>query len=238
LDARFLLGLFSSGMLPEAWLPPAEIQQLRTLSRTRKALVDERTRLAERVQALLAHEGWPCQRGRLLTRTGRAWVAGLQLEPAIRLTLDTLLGLIDDLDRHLQPLEHELRQRAKHDPRLVALQSLYGVGPIVACHLLAEIGDAGRFRRARQVVRLSGLDPVVLESGETKRRGRLAKAGPPLLRWALVEAGKQAARPQSPDHSRYQRLRARRGSQVAAITIARTIATRSYHLLRDLDHAA
>ena len=235
LDARFLLGLLSSGMLPEAWLPPGEIQELRTLSRTRKALVDERTRLAERVQALLAHEGWPCQRGRLLTRTGRAWVAGLALEPAIRLALESLLGLIDDLDRGLEPLEHELRQRAKHDPRLQRLQTIYGVGPIVACHLLAEIGQASRFRRARQVVRLSGLDPAVLESGDTKRRGRLAKAGPPLLRWALVEAAQHAARPQSPDHQRWQRLRKRRGTKIANLTIARTLAGRSHRLLLELE---
>jgi transposase len=238
LDARFLLSLLAAGMAPEAWLPPQEIQELRALTRTRKALVDERTAMAERVQALLFHEGWPCRRGRLLTRTGRQWVAALELEPAIRLLLDALLGVIDDLDRRLEPLERELALRVKGDRRLLALQRIYGVGPIVACHLLAEIGDARRFHRARQVVRLSGLDPVVLESGQTKRRGRLAKAGPPLLRWALVEAAKHASRSQSPDHERWQRIRARRGSQVADITIARTIAGRAHRLLRELHEAA
>jgi transposase len=238
LDARFLLSLLASGMLPRAWMPPAEIQELRALTRTRKALVDARSGMAERVQALLMHEGWPCQRGRLLTLSGRRWVDGLELEPAIRLVLDSLLGVIDDIDRGLEPLDHELRQRAKHDPRLRALQGIYGVGPIVASHLLAEIGDAHRFRRARQVVRLSGLDPVVLESGETKRRGRLAKAGPPLLRWALVEAAKHGRRSSSPDHERWQRIQKRRGSKIADITVARTIAGRALNVLRDLPEAA
>jgi len=238
LDARFLLSLLVSGMLPRAWMPPAEIQELRALTRTRKALVDTRSGMAERVQALLMHEGWPCQRGRLLTLSGRRWVDGLELEPAIRLVLDSLLGVIDDIDRRLEPLEHELRHRVKHDPRLRALQGIYGVGPIVACHLLAEIGDARRFTRSRQVVRLSGLDPVVLESGETKRRGRLAKAGPPLLRWALVEAAKHGRRSSSPDHERWQRIQKRRGSKIADITIARTIAGRALNVLRDLPEAA
>jgi len=238
LDARFLLSLLAAGIAPEAWLPPKEIQELRALTRTRKALVDQRTAAAERVQALLFHEGWPCKRGRLLTRSGRQWVDALELEPPIRLLLDALLGVIDDLDRRLEPLDRELGQRAKQDRRLQVLQRIYGVGPTVACHLLAEIGDARRFRRARQVVRLSGLDPVVLESGETKRRGRLAKAGPPLLRWALVEAAKHASRSQSPDHERWQRIRSRRGAKVADITIARTIAGRAYRLLRELDEAA
>jgi transposase len=238
LDARFLLSLLAAGIAPAAWLPPAEIQELRALTRTRKALVDERTAMAERVQALLLHEGWPCQRGRLLTLAGRRWVDGLGLEPAIRLVLDVLLGVIDDIDRRLEPLEGELRQRVKQDPRLRALQGIFGVGPIVACHLLAELGDARRFRRARQVVRLSGLDPVVLESGNTKRRGRLAKAGPPLLRWALVEAAQQARRNSSPDHERWQRIQKRRGTRIANLTVARTIAGRALNVLRDLPEAA
>ena len=238
LDARFLVSLLAAGIAPEAWLPPAEIQELRALTRTRKALVDERSGMAERVQALLLHEGWPCQRGRLLTRSGRQWVAALELAAPIRLVLDALLGVIDDTDARLEPLERELARRGKQDPRLQALQRLYGVGPIVATHLLAEIGDGSRFTRARQVVRLSGLDPVVLESGDTKRRGRLAKAGPPLLRWALVEAAKHARRPGSPDHQRWQRIAKRRGSKVADITVARTLAGRAQRILQELEQAA
>ena len=238
LDARFLLSLLAAGLAPVAWLPPPEIQELRALTRTRKALVDERTAMAERVQALLFHEGWPCQRGRLLSLAGRRWVDGLELEPAIRLVLDALLGVIDDIDRRLEPLEQELRHRVKQDPRLRALQQIFGVGPIVASHLLAEIGDGRRFRRARQLVRLSGLDPVVLESGVTKRRGRLAKAGPPLLRWALVEAAQQARRSSSPDHERWLRVQKRRGTRIANLTVARTIAGRALNVLRDLPEAA
>jgi hypothetical protein len=70
----------------------------------------------------------------------------------------------------------ELRRFARGDERCQALQAIYGVGPILACHLLAEIGEASRFHRAEQITRLAGLDPVVEESGETRRRGKLAKA--------------------------------------------------------------
>jgi transposase len=85
----------------------------------------------------------------------------------------------------------------------VALQTIYGVGSILACHVLAELGEAARFRRARQAVRAAGLDPVVDESGETRRRGRLAKHGAPVLRWALVEAAQHAQRANSPDRGLY-----------------------------------
>src|SRR5205823_14395031 len=116
------------------------------------------------------------------------------LPAAARANAQLLLRLIERLEREIETLEAELRRFGKADPRCQALIRIFGVGPIIACHLLAEIGEASRFRRARQLVRLAGLDPVVEESAESRRRGKLAKAGPPALRWALVQAAQHAGR--------------------------------------------
>lgn len=75
-----------------------------------------------------------------------------------------------------------LARLTREDQRCQALQSIYGIGPILARHLLAEMGEARRFRRPEQITRLAGLDPVVDESGETRRRGKLAKAGLPRMK--------------------------------------------------------
>jgi transposase len=109
------------------------------------------------------------------------------------------------------------------------------VGPIIACHLVAEIGHASRFRRARQVVRLAGLDPVVSESADTHRRGHLAKAGSPALRWALVQAAQHGGRQHSPERGLYRAASRRGGSPQAKLTIARKIARRAYHTLHELE---
>ena len=106
-----------------------------------------------------------------------------------------------------------------------------GVGPVPAAHILAELGDVRRFRRARQAVRLSGLDPVVSESADNRRRGKLSKQGSPELRWALVEAAHHACQRRSPDHSLYLAGKERSGSKRAALTVARKIARRAYHVL-------
>ena len=114
----------------------------------------------------------------------------------------------------MSEIDRQLRLLARDDRRLLALQTIYGIGPVLACHLLAEIGDARRFHRARQLVRLSGLDPVVLESGDSKRRGRLSKQGSPQLRWALMQAAQQTARrPASPDWQLYRSVSERVGAQ-------------------------
>jgi transposase len=238
LDARWLCLLLARGLLAEceAWLPPTEIQELRDQTRLRKALVDDRTRWAQRLHALLTQEGWPCERARLLTASGRRWVQGLALPAASRAHAQLLLRLIEQLEQETETLEGQLRRFAKADPRCQALQRIFGVGPIIACHLLAEIGQASRFRRSRQLVRLSGLDPVVAESAESKRRGKLAKAGPPALRWALVQAAQHAGRERSPDRALYRQAARRCGSQRAKLTVARKIAHRVYHVLLEVEH--
>jgi hypothetical protein len=123
---------------------------LRDQTRLRKALAEDRTRWAQRLHALLTHEGWPCQRARLLTVEGRRWVQSLSLSPPARAQVDRLLRLIEAVEEELRSLETELRRFARADRRCLALQTIYGVGPILACHLLAELGEAARFRRARR----------------------------------------------------------------------------------------
>jgi transposase len=92
LDARWLAMLLGRELLPEAWLAPDDIQRLRDKIRLRKALADDHTRWAQRLHALLVHEGWPCARGSLLTAGGRRWVAAIRLQPGARAEVDAMLA--------------------------------------------------------------------------------------------------------------------------------------------------
>lgn len=237
LDARWLALLLSRAMLPEAWIPPEDIQQLRDLTRLRKTLIEERTRWAQRLHAFLLHEGWPCSRSRLLTKAGRAWVRALQLGPHGGAQRERLLRRIESLDTEIADIDRELRVFARADSRCRALEQLYGIGPILAVILVAEIGDVLRFRRAAQVVRLAGLDPVVTEPADSRRRGHLAKAGSPHLRWALVEAAIHARRVNHLDYELHRQVAQRAGATPARLTAARKIGRRAFHVLRELELA-
>jgi transposase len=238
LDARWLARLLAKEMLPESWIPPEEIQRLRDRTRLRKALSEDRRRWGQRLHAFLLHEGWPCAKSQLLTPAGLRWVSSLKLPEHARLQVDSLLAIINALETQLDGVDVELRRFARADQRCQALQTIYGIGPILACHLLAEIGEACRFRRGAQITRLAGLDPVVDESGETRRRGHLAKAGSPQLRWALVEAAVHANQRNAPDVTHYRAVRDRRDTTVARLSVARKIGKRVYHTLRELELAA
>lgn len=160
LDARWLALLLAKEMLPRSWIPPEDIQRLRDLTRLRQALRHDRTSWAQRLHAVLAHEGWPCSRSQLLSTKGRRWLAGLMLDPHVRGLVDAHLAVVDAVSGQMAEVERELRLLARSDRRLLALQTIYGVGPIVAAHLLAEIGDARRFRSADPLAARLGLRPA------------------------------------------------------------------------------
>ena len=129
--------------------------------------------------------------------------------PAVwRQSIATLLGVIDDLDRQLAPLEQELRPHARQDPRVQLLMTIPGVAELLGLTLASEIGDVARFPSARQLVGYSGLTPTIKQSGQSSRTGRISKAGPDTLRWAAVEAAQQAWRPTNPWHRALHRHQA------------------------------
>src|SRR5207302_9992087 len=142
LDARWLARLLAKEMLPASWIPPEEIQQLRDRTRLRKALAEDRRRWGQRLHAFPLHEGWPCSRSNLLRPPGLRWAAALRLPAHARLQVDSLLAVMAALEAQLETVDAELRRFARADGRCQALQSIYGIGPILACHLLAEIGEA------------------------------------------------------------------------------------------------
>jgi len=175
-DARHLRDLLLAGTLPESWIPPAHLADLRTRVRLRKALLDERTAWRQRIHAVLFHHGLP-ERPGLLSAEGRAWLARVELPGAARDAVDLALRMIDRLDAELDPLDAQLLRFARRQPGCRALMRRYGVGALTAAAILAELGDARRFASSRRAVRFTGLDVTVAESdGKRTGAGSAAKA--------------------------------------------------------------
>lgn len=234
-DARWLRTLLCEGRLPEAWIPPDQILELRTRTRLRKTLVDERTEWLQRIRATLFHHGVGGVPERLLRSEGRAFLAALELPAAARERIEVALAVIDALDAQLAPLERELRAFARRQAGCRALMRHFGVGELTAPTILAELGDVTRLSSSRKAVRFAGIDIGVHRSDRRSRPGKLTKQGSPELRWALFEAAQSACRPTSPDHPAYLELKARGLSHVrASLTISRKLARRCYHTLREL----
>jgi len=230
-DAAILAQLLRADLLPEAWIAPPAVRQLRALLRHRAQLVRLRTLLRNRIHAVLADHGHGRPAG-CWSGPGRAWLASLELPAVSREVIDDGLALMDALQQPIDRLDAEVRQRAKADPRVTVLTQLPGVGPFTALVLLAEIGDITRFGSARKLASWAGLTPTVRGSDRTVRHGHISKQGPTWARWVLCQAAQTARR--HPDFAPgYQAIAKRRGSKIATTAIARKLLTRAYHLLTD-----
>jgi transposase len=236
-DARHLRELVMVSRLPESWIPPDHILDLRARVRLRHTLGEQRSEWQQRIQAVLYHHGCP-QRRSLMTGEGRQWLAAQPLPETAREQVTVALAMIDALERQLVPLDKQLRAYARRQVGCLALMVHYGIGELTAVTILAELGDCTRFSSSRHAVRYAGLDITVHESDRRRAPGHLSRQGPPALRWALYEAAQVARRPGSPDRGYYEQAAERLGGNRACLSVARKLLKRSYHTLRELGEEA
>jgi transposase len=235
-DAAILAQLLRADLLPEAWIAPPAVRQLRALLRHRAQLVRLRTLLRNRIHAVLADHGQDRPSG-CWSGPGRAWLAALKLPAVSREVIEDDLALIDAIQVPIDRLDCEVRQRGRSDPRVKVLTQLPGVGPFTAMVILAEVGDVSRFGSARKLAAWAGLTPTVRGSDRTVRHGHISKQGSAWLRWILCEAAQTAKR--HPDFAAsYAAIARRRGKKIATTAIARKLLTRAWHLLTDAERAA
>jgi transposase len=170
-DARHLRELLMAGRLPECWIAPDHLLDLRARVRLRHTLVDERGEWQQRMQAVLYHHGLPKRAG-LLTGENRAWIEQQPLPGAGREQITVALGMIDALEVRITPLDKELRAYARRQTGCRALQSAhYGIGALTSVVILAELGDTRRFSSSREAVRYGGMDITVHASDKRRAPG-------------------------------------------------------------------
>ena len=229
--AAILAQLLRADLLPEAWIAPPAVRQLRAMLRHRAQLVRLRTLLRNRIHAVLADHGYGRPAG-CWSGPGREWLAALELPAVSREVVEDGLALIDALQQPIDRLDWEVQQRARSEPAVKVLTQLPGVGVFTALVLLAEIGDITRFASARKLASWAGLTPMVRGSDRVVRHGHISKQGSVWVRWILCEAAQTAKR--HPDFAAsYQAIARRRGKKIATTAVARKLLTRAYHLLTD-----
>ena len=237
-DARLLRELLQRGELPESWIPPAIVLEWRERVRLYKSLVDQRRVWIQRIHAELFQHGVAVPEAQIRTASTRALLAGneVTLTAAARQRIGVGYTMIDASDAAALSLKDELQRFGTRQPACRTLvDAHYGVGGLLAVAIWSELGDCRRFSRSDQAVRHTGLDVTVDASDQRRAGGYLSRQGPATLRWALFEAAHNASRCGSPDHAYYTKVKDRHDGKLAAISVARQFARRSYHLLRNLD---
>ncbi len=235
-DAADLADLLRMGRLPEAWIAPPEIRELRGLVRHRAKLVAVRANLKCQVHGILASAGVT------VPMTDLFGLAGTELLD--RLCRQQRLGEVDrwrvvSLRRVLELVDGEIdrfaalaRARLGRCPGYRTIQAIPGVGPVLAAVFVAEIGDVTRFPDPGRLASWAGLTPRHRESDSKVHRGHITKQGSRLVRWAAVEAVQRIGKDQPLGQLR-DRVAARRGRNIGKVAAARELTRLVFYGLRD-----
>jgi len=230
-DAADLADLLRMGRLPEAWIAPAPVRELREAVRHRCKLVALRAGLKAQVHAVLAKQGVTVGVSDLFGVAGQKLLDELGLDGPYLARVASLRRLIDALTFEIDIVAKRVAADLKGHPGYQAIQAIPGVGPVLAAVFVAEIGDITRFARPQQLCSWAGMTPRHRESDTKVHRGRITKQGNHLVRWAAVEAVQRLTG--GPLGATRTRLAARRGANIAKVAAARQLLTLVYYGLRD-----
>lgn len=239
-DARILAQLLAVDFLPPVWLPDERTRMLRRQVARRAHLVRQRTRLKNQVHGILNRNLVPTPpMSDLFGGTGRHWLSRQALPPDERSCVEALVRQLDFHGQELKLVERELATEALPDPVVRRLMTIPGVDAITAISVVAAVGDFSRFPSPDRLVSYFGLNPKVRQSGNSAPvHGRITKAGRAQVRGVLVEAAWSATRAPGPLRAFYQRIKARRGMQIAIVATARKMSVLARHLVaNDQDYA-
>ena len=218
-DSRALAELLRLNSLPESYVPPPYVAELREKVRRRAFLVRQQTKLKVKIRSVLTYEGVKPPKGYgLYTRKGVEWLRSLGLEP-----VDSYLRLMAPLKEEIRLLFLKLRHIAAEDEEVRLLTTIPGVGYYIALLVKAEIGDINRFRTGDQLASYAGIAPSTHSSGGITHHGRITKEGSMWLRWAMVEAAHVHFRYDTPVTRAYHRIAERRGKGKATVAAAKML---------------
>ena len=232
-DAGTLASLHAAGYLPEIWTPDAATERMRRLAARRYQVVRHRTRIKNEVHAILhAHLIPKCPHADLFNTRGRDWLTRQPVPEDERAAIARHIRELDRLGEDLAQLDRDIAEDSLDDEEIQRLLTITGVNLAVAAGLMAAIGSIERFKSPQKLVSYFGLNPRVRQSGlGPAYHGRISKAGRSHARAMLVEAAWAAAKAPGPLRAFFIRIRARRGHQIAAVAVARKLATLCWHML-------
>ena len=232
-DVKRLLKLLIAGIVPEVWVPPLAVRELRAFISYRGRLVKTGTMIRNRLQSLLHKHNLMLSEEGLLDQTW--WEAQKNISRLEKMQIRQELALLKEIEKLKVAVDEELQRQSTSstwNKQALQIMQLPGVGFVVAMTVLAAIGDISRFENAKQLVGYAGLGAGVHDSGKTHKEKRITKKGRRELRWAMVEAGWRAVRMSPFWKAEYEKhLRRMRKPNQAIVVIARKLLVAIWHVL-------
>jgi transposase len=232
-DIKRLLKLLIGGIVPEVWVPPTPVRELRAFISYRHRLVKTGVMIRNRLQSLLHKHNLLLSEAGLLDQAW--WEAQKNISTLEKMQIRQELALLQEVEKLKGAVDEELECQstgAVWGKQALQLMQLPGVGFVVAMTVLSAIGDISRFETAKQLVGYAGIGAGVHDSGKTHKEKKITKKGRRDLRWAMVEAAWRAVRMSPYWKEEYEKhLKRMRKPNPAIVVIARKLLIAIWHVL-------
>lgn len=243
LDALKLARLLAANLIPEVWVPPTPVHELRGLLAHRHALVKLRTAAKNRLHSILHRQHLKPPSGGLFALHNRPWWDALAISPTERLRARHDLATLQHLHAQLDDVQTELGRLSMLNPwreQMPFLIQLPGFALLSAMAVLAAIGDVSRFPHSRNLVGYAGLGASVHSSGLSHHEGHITKMGRRGLRRVLIETAWSAVNTHPYWQATFEKLSRRKPKGVAIVAIARKLLVAAWYVLtnREVDRHA
>jgi len=233
-DIERMLTQLISGTVPEVWVPPVHVRELRLLISFRWRLNKQITMSKNRLQSVAQRFNLDLPEGGLLTEKNRGWWEEQEFTDLTGFEVKQDLEIVKLLEDQKEALDQKLAELSNTEPwasDMVFLMQIPGMGLILSMAVLSAIGDITRFSHAKKLVSYSGLSPGVHASGETNRSKPITKEGRKELRWAMVEAAWVAVRFNPYWKAQFKQLEKRMHRNQAIVAVARRMLVSIWHIL-------
>lgn len=232
-DAEMLAQLLRADFLPRVWRPDAATQVRRRLTTRRASLVQDRTRIKNRIHAVLHQRLLQCPVDDLFSKKGLKWLDELELDGPGREALNAERRLLANVETEIGKVHETLAVDGYDELRVRLLMTLPGVDVAVAQTLLGTLGDISRFRDADHAASYLGLVPSTKQSADHCYHGPITKQGRAHARWLLVQAAQHLGKHPGPLGVFFRRLASKKNRNVAVVATARKLVTIAWHMLKN-----
>jgi transposase len=234
IDAQKIAVLLRGGMLPQAYVYPAEMRATRDLLRRRLHLTRKRAELLAHIQNTNSQYNLPEIGKKIVYKANRGGVAERFPDPAVQKSVAVDLALLDFYDQLLRDVALTSVQTAQqHDAQtLYRLQSVPGIGKILSLVLLYEIHEITRFPRVQDFVSYCRLVKCAKESAGKRDGTSGTKIGNAYLKWAFAEAAVLFLRNHPAGQKYLARLEKKHGKGKALTVLAHKLARAVYDMLK------
>jgi transposase len=235
-DVNCLARLLVADLVPEVWVPPVEVRELRTLIAHRRRLVKMRTMTHNRLHSVVHRNNLVPPEGGFFADKNRSWWESLSLSPVEKLQTSQNLAMLDRLESLIAEVDQELARLSTSSPwseQAPYLLQLPGFGMINTMTILSAIGDITRFPTSKKLVGYAGLGGSVHDSGQSHFTGPITKQGRKELRWCLVEAAWIAVEHHPFWKQEFHKLNHHMKTTKAIVAIARRQLVAIWHVLSE-----